>query len=125
MTKPGYELKKGETIFIPFPSGPDKTLTAAQQAQQAKTATAGDKAGAAKGKDDVDMRRREIRVGVMLPLHDINGDGRVNVTDITLLSKYISDSDPTGVRTENADINGDGRITVADVVELARMITNE
>lgn len=58
-------------------------------------------------------------------LGDINGDGRVNVTDITLLSKYISDSDPTGVRTENADINGDGRITVADVVELARMITNE
>lgn len=76
MTKPGYELKKGETIFIPFPSGPDKTLTAAQQARQAKTAPAGDKAGAAKGRDDVDMRRREIRVGVMLPLHDINGDGR-------------------------------------------------
>ncbi len=76
MTKPGYELKKGETIFIPYPSGPDKTLTAAQQAQQAKAAQVGDKAGAAKGKDDVDMRRREIRVGVMLPLHDINGDGR-------------------------------------------------
>ena len=76
MTKPGYELKKGETIFIPYPSGPDKTLTAAQQAQQAKAAQASDKAGAAKGKDDVDMRRREIRVGVMLPLHDINGDGR-------------------------------------------------
>lgn len=58
-------------------------------------------------------------------LGDINGDGRVNVADITLLSGYISDSNPTGVRTENADINGDGRITVADVVELARMITNE
>ena len=73
MTKPGYELKKGTTIFIPFPSGPDKTLTAGQTA---KTAQAGDKAGAAKGRDDADMRRREIRVGVMLPLHDINGDGR-------------------------------------------------
>lgn len=77
MTKPGYELKKGETIFIPYPSGPDKTLTAAQQAQKAKTAQAdAAKAGGAKAKDDVDMRRREIRVGVMLPLHDINGDGR-------------------------------------------------
>lgn len=76
MTKPGYELKKGETIFIPYPSGPDKTLTAAQQAQQTKVAQAGDKAGVAKGKDEVDMRKREIRVGVMLPLHDINGDGR-------------------------------------------------
>lgn len=76
MTKPGYELKKGETIFIPYPSGPDKTLTVAQQAQQTKVALAGDKAGMAKGKDEVDMRKREIRVGVMLPLHDINGDGR-------------------------------------------------
>lgn len=58
-------------------------------------------------------------------LGDVNGDGRVNVADITLLSKYISNSDPTGVRTANCDLTGDGRITVADVVELARTITSE
>lgn len=58
-------------------------------------------------------------------LGDVNGDGRVNVADITLLSKYISNSDPTGVRTENCDLTDDGRITVADVVEMARTITSE
>ena len=71
MTKPGYELKKGETIFIPFPEGPDKTAAGKAGAGQVAAKTA-----AATGKGDVDMRRREIRVGVMLPLHDVNGDGR-------------------------------------------------
>ncbi len=75
MTKPGYELKKGTTIFIPYPSGPDKTLAAGAQAKTGVTATAKEKT-AGTAKTDVDMRRREIRVGVMLPLHDINGDGR-------------------------------------------------
>lgn len=76
MNSPGYELKKGETIFIPYPSKPASTasgaVTAAAAAGKSNT---GMKDTAAKAKDK-DMRQREIRVGVMLPLHDINGDGR-------------------------------------------------
>lgn len=50
----GYQLKKGEKLFIPFPpkaafDGPQETIGIAS---------------------------RPIRLGVMLPLHDINGDGR-------------------------------------------------
>ena len=56
---------------------------------------------------------------------DINGDGRLDVTDLVTLSKYIADGDATHVQTDKADLNGDGRITVADVVELARRIANQ
>jgi len=64
MKQPGYELKKGDYIFIPY-------AKPAQQQQAAKPA-----ADEAKKNADIDMRRREIRVGVMLPLHDFNGDGK-------------------------------------------------
>lgn len=57
-----YKLKKGDYIFIPYPTA----------ATTAKTATT--KATATTTKSDV--RNREVRVGVMLPLHNINGDGR-------------------------------------------------
>lgn len=55
-----YKLKKGTTIFIPFAK--PKTVEAQKPAVKADT----------KG----DVRNREIRVGIMLPLHDVDGDGR-------------------------------------------------
>lgn len=73
MNQPGYELKTGDYIKIPFPKGQQpldpsspQAQQAAVQAQQAKTQPAG----------QTDMRQREIRVGVMLPLHTQNGDGK-------------------------------------------------
>ena len=61
MKQPGYELKKGDFIFIPYPSStPAKTQTAAQTSAQTKVP---------------DSKSKAIRVGVMLPLHNENGDG--------------------------------------------------
>ncbi len=61
MKQPGYELKKGDFIFIPYPSStPAKTQTTAQTKAQTKV---------------VDSKSKAIRVGVMLPLHNENGDG--------------------------------------------------
>ena len=61
MKQPGYELKKGDIIFIPYPSStPAKTQTAAQTSAQTKAA---------------DSKSKTVRVGVMLPLHNENGDG--------------------------------------------------
>ena len=67
MKQPGYKLKKGDFIFIPYPK-------AAPAPQPQAQAAAAQRQPAAQPADD--MRRRAIRVGVMLPLHDINGDGR-------------------------------------------------
>ena len=72
MKKPGYELKKGDYVCIPWPDSvnvdqPTTTpLPVAQTNHSAPIAVPAEK----------DMREREIRVGVMLPLHDENGDGK-------------------------------------------------
>lgn len=66
MNKPGYELKKGEFIAIPYPTATTPATTANAPTTQ--------KPAASPATDDV--RSREVRVGVMLPLHDENGDGR-------------------------------------------------
>lgn len=58
-------------------------------------------------------------------LGDVDGDGRLTVADVVLLSRFISDSDPSGVVTANADVTCDGRVNVIDVVELARLISNQ
>ena len=65
MATPDYVLKKGSFVCIPYPSSAvadTATVTppSPQPLRQGKT----------------DMREREIRVGVMLPLHKVNGDGR-------------------------------------------------
>lgn len=61
MKTPGYELKKGTVLQIPYPG---KAAVASQPVQSTSKSRA----------DDV--RDRAIRLGVMLPLHDLNGDGK-------------------------------------------------
>ena len=70
MKQPDYKLKKGDYIFIPYPKANSTPL-----ATHNDTLTASSKGGEQKrGKSDI--RNRAIKVGIMLPLHDINGDGR-------------------------------------------------
>lgn len=64
MKKEGYELKKGEYIFIPFPKNSKTIQAPVVNGRQKRNNT------------DVDVRKREVRVGIMLPLHNENGDGR-------------------------------------------------
>lgn len=60
MQKQGYELKKGTYICIPYPKQQtNATITETKQQPAEK-----------------DVTQREIRMGVMLPLHDNNGDGK-------------------------------------------------
>lgn len=58
MNAEGYELKKGDYIFIPYPDGQKPEATQKPGASQ-------------KAKDD-----KTVRVGIMLPLHNVDGDGR-------------------------------------------------
>lgn len=68
MKQQGYELKIGTVLNIPYP----KSVIEKQEAERAAKVKKAVE-GAAKAND---VRNREIRLGVMLPLHDINGDGR-------------------------------------------------
>ncbi len=66
MNAPDYELKKGMVLNIPFSKDSQETVVkSAKQETEVKTVQLVD-----------DVRNRSIRLGVMLPLHNINGDGR-------------------------------------------------
>ena len=72
MNTPGYELKKGMILNIPYSKAEMEAAEAAKAAQAAQERKAEEVARAAAD----DVRSREIRLGIMLPLHNINGDGR-------------------------------------------------
>lgn len=71
MKTEGYELKKGDWIFVPYSKDGDKksTATTSQPTNTTSQATTTTPAQTTQAKPTVN-------VGVMLPLHDINGDGR-------------------------------------------------
>ena len=53
-------------------------------------------------------------------LGDVNGDGKINVSDVSALINMILDFTPKD--PERADINGDGRVNVSDVTALINII---
>lgn len=68
MKKEGYMLQKGSTIFIPFAATDAQKNAAAQKPAQS---------GAQKPANSVAQKKpNTVNVGVMLPLHDVDGDGR-------------------------------------------------
>ena len=66
MNQPDYQLKKGDRLNIPY----------AKREASAKVVSSRSVDPAPTGKVSDDIRQRPIRLGIMLPLHDINGDGR-------------------------------------------------
>jgi len=64
MKLPGYELKKGDIIFIPYAKAEETTPVVVQQPVQQPT------------NQRLTKDSKKITVGIMLPLHDVNGDGR-------------------------------------------------
>jgi len=68
MNTPGYELKVGAVIKIPFRKGEKVAAIQENYAPSVSKTT--------NAHSSIDMRQREIRVGIMLPLHKLNGDGK-------------------------------------------------
>ena len=68
----------------------------------------------------------EVNIG-MTPVKtytigDVNGDGRINGTDVSMLRRYIAGGYGIQIETQAADINNDGRINGTDVSLLRRYI---
>ena len=55
-------------------------------------------------------------------LGDVNGDGVVNVTDVTMLVNHILGMEDENFVIENADVTRDGDVTVTDVTALVNLI---
>lgn len=90
----GYELKKGDYIFIPFPK-PEAVKQGAAPKSQNKVA----------------FGSRPVRVGVMLPLHDVDGDGRRMVEYYRGFLLALEDLKAAGLSTDvhawNVNIDAD------------------
>ena len=53
---------------------------------------------------------------------DVNGDGSVNISDVTVLIDYLLGSDMATVDMDAADVNSDGLINISDVTILIDML---
>lgn len=52
---------------------------------------------------------------------DVNGDGRTNVGDATMLQKYIASMN-VNIILERTDINGDGKVSVSDATYIQKTL---
>lgn len=52
---------------------------------------------------------------------DVNGDGKLSVSDATAIQKYVASID-VEIIAKNADVNGDGKISVADATYLQKVL---
>ena len=55
---------------------------------------------------------------------DVNGDGKVNTGDVTLLLNHISDPEKYPLDEWAGDVNGDGVIDIGDVTLLLNHISD-
>ena len=66
---------------------------------------------------EITVERENISLDLMIHLKgDINGDGRVNVSDVGKANAHAKKTkDLEGYEFDCADINGDGRVNISDV----------
>ena len=69
------------------------------------------------------FRRIEVVVVDIEP-GDVNGDGMVNITDVTLLINYLLNG-IVRIDLDAADLNGDGQVNITDVTQLINRLTTE
>ncbi len=54
---------------------------------------------------------------------DADGNGKVTITDATMIQKYIAEYEmPENFQPEACNIDGDDRITIGDVTEIQRYL---
>ena len=62
--------------------------------------------------------------GSAVTLGDVNGDGLVNITDVTLLINYVLNDGTVEIVEEAANMNGDEGINITDVTLLINEVMN-
>ena len=107
MNQPGYELKKGDVIKIPFKKGQEPKDIVSPTAESPVKPNVG-----------TDMRNRAIRIGVMLPLHNDNGDGKRMVEYyrglLMALDSLKTNGISTDIRAWNVPEDKDIRLTLLE-----------
>ena len=72
----------------------------------------------------------EIIAGIVPPVPvstvtgDVNNDGEVNISDVTLYINYLLNDDATDFLIANADFNEDGEANISDVIDMINYLLN-
>ena len=112
MKQEGYMLQKGTTLFIPYAKGQKNPN---QKATTATTAAASQKTTAPAAVKPAATVSNAVKIGVMLPLHDVDGDGKRMVEyyrGILMACDYLKKHGvSTDVHAWNVPIDADIRTT--------------
>ncbi len=67
-----------------------------------------------------------VTTGESLPVGDVSGDGKTDLTDLILLQKYLVRRETlTEKQAQRADLNADNRLNVVDAILLRRLLLQE
>ena len=55
---------------------------------------------------------------------DVNRDGLVNVSDVTVLISYVLNDGGVDIDLDAADLSGDGNINITDATQLISIVLN-
>ncbi len=112
MKQEGYMLQKGATVFIPYA----KDSKEAKAAATAKPATTSAAAGKTATQPAAQVKSNAVKIGVMLPLHDVDGDGKRMVEYYRGILMACEKLKQQGVSTDihawNVPIDADIRTTL-------------
>lgn len=118
MKQEGYMLQKGTTLFIPFASDQQNPNAPKKAQKEDKNAVASSKpavAGTAAAQQKV-AASDAVKIGVMLPLHDVDGDGKRMVEyyrGLLMACNYLKKKGiSTDVHAWNVPIDADIRATL-------------
>lgn len=118
MKQEGYMLQKGTTLFIPFASDQQNPNAPKKAQKEDKNAVASGKpavAGTADAQQKV-AASDAVKIGVMLPLHDVDGDGKRMVEyyrGLLMACNYLKKKGiSTDVHAWNVPIDADIRATL-------------
>ena len=119
MKTAGYELKKGELILVPFAKDGDIRPDGSIMGKTVKPSKA-DKEAKKKGANAAAIAKQEnaIHVGIMLPLHNQDGDGKRMIEFyrgvLLALNEMKSEGITTDVHAWNVPKDADIRTTLLD-----------
>ena len=68
--------------------------------------------------DKENMKLYIKKVGQTMLRGDVNGDGTVNITDVTILINAVMSEDFTNIYLSNADVDDSGNHNITDVTLL-------
>ena len=63
-----------------------------------------------------------VELNIVMARGDANGDGKVDIVDVTMTISYILGQNPAGFNQQAADVTGDGKVDIVDVTSIIDII---